>query len=200
MARPKGTKKHGLKYLDEAELKRFFQAVDKSKDKRDMFLFRLIFFLGLRVSEAAKLKMSDVNLDAFQISITGLKNGRTRTYDLSARLFSKLERWLKARNRKLRMENLYLFPSQRIFDEAINPQQVKERFKKYAQQAGLSSDFSVHSLRHSCGILQAKKGSTPIEIMSWLRHRNITSTQVYFEQIAFENQDKETAQSFSEYL
>jgi hypothetical protein len=37
MARPAGTEKIGLKYLNESQLEKFFQAVDKSHDRQDLF-------------------------------------------------------------------------------------------------------------------------------------------------------------------
>lgn len=200
MARPKGTTKTGLKFLNEDELKRFFQVVDRSHDRCDIFLYRLILFLGLRVSEAAIIKLEDLNMDSHQIFIQALKNGRSRVYDLNGKLWFKLERYLKIRKRIAKNKNPYLFPSTRYFDESVSTQMIKDHFKIYAEQAGLNSDFSVHSLRHSCGILHAKRGKSPIEIMGWLRHRSVSSTQIYFEQITFENQDREASEIFQEYL
>jgi len=198
--RPLGSVKTGLKFLNEEELKRLFQAIDKSKDRQDQFLYRLVLFLGLRVSECTQIKLSDLNMDTPQIFIKALKNGRSRTYDLDGRLWFKLERWLKIRHRFTKKGNPYLFPSARYFDQPVTSQGLKNRFKKYADLAGLNNDFSIHSLRHSCGIIHAKKGKSPIEIMGWLRHRNVNSTQVYFEMITFENQDREAAEIFQEYL
>lgn len=199
MARPIGTKKTGLKFLNEEELKKFFQAVDKSKNRRDIFMFRIILFLGLRVSEASKIKLEDLNLESHQLSIDGMKSGRSRTYDLNGKLCEKLNTYLKRRTKKAD-RNSYLFPHPRRWDEPISAQAIKYRFKIYAEQASLNGDFSVHSLRHSCGITHARNGKSAIEIMVWLRHRSIQSTQVYFEQIQFEKQDEEAAQIFAAYL
>jgi integrase len=200
MARPTGTTKIGLKYLNESQLKQFFQAVDKSHDRRDQFLFRLILFLGLRVQEAANLKIEDINFDSYQLAVKGLKNGRSRVYDLNGRLWHKLEMWLRERKRIANGRNPFLFPSARYFDEPATLQSLKNHFKVYAERAGLNSDFSVHSLRHSCGILHARKGESPIAIMLWLRHRSVKSTEIYFEQVNFENQDKRAAEMFSNFL
>lgn len=200
MARPKGTKKTGLKYLNEDQLKQFFHAVDRSKDKRDMFLFRIIFFLGLRVSEASRIKLEDLNLESHQLSIDGMKNGRSRTYDLTGRLCEKLNAYLKKKTKKADQKNPFLFPHPKRWDEPISAQVIKYAFKRYAKQARLNGDFSVHSLRHSCGITHARNGKSPIEIMTWLRHRSVQSTQVYFEQITFEKQDEEAAEIFAAYL
>ncbi len=191
-----------MKYLDEDQLSRFFQMVDKGKDRRDMFLFRLVLFAGLRVSEAAQIRLEDLNLDSYEISIQGLKNGRRKTYNMSGHLFFKLEHYLKLRSRPryAKRGNPFLFPSQRYHDEPVSAQMIKNRFKKYAEIAGLNGDFSVHSLRHSCGIIHARNGESPIVIMLWLRHRNINSTQIYFEQLRDEELNSRAKQSFQEYL
>jgi integrase len=200
MSRPKGTTKTGLKYLNESELDRFFKAVDKSGNYKDKFLFRLILFLGLRVSEAAGLKLENINQDSYQISIHGLKGGRSRVYDLNGRLWHKLEQWLRERSKKRWEKNPYLFPSDKYFDESVTARKLKDLFKLYAENAGLNGDFSIHSLRHSCGILHARSGESAIQIMMWLRHRSVQSTECYFEQITFEDQDRKAAETFAAFL
>ena len=198
--RPQGSVKTGLKFLNESQLKQFFSAVDRSKDRRDMFLFRLVLFCGLRVSEVAQIKLSDLNLDSYEISIQGLKNGRRKTYNLDGHLFFKLERWLKIRDRFTKKGNPFLFPSARFYDESVTPQSIKNRFKTYASQAGLNNGFSIHSLRHSCGIQLARRGESPIIIMLWLRHRSIGSSQIYFEQLQDEEMNSRAKEMFQEFL
>jgi integrase/recombinase XerD len=197
--RPKGSSKIGLKYLNEIHLEKFFQAVDKSGDRRDQFLFRLILFLGLRVTEAVNLCLSDINFDGFQISIQAAKGGRNRIYDLDGKLWRRLKRWLQSR-KSYNGHNGYLFPSTQLHDVPLSEQTAKMAFKRYAKQAGLNSDFSIHSLRHSCGIIHAKRGESAIQIMMWLRHRSVKSTECYFEQVAFEDQDRRAAEMFSQFL
>ena len=46
--RPPGTKKDGLKYLNEDELKSLSSAVKKGRNLKDYLLFALILRLGLR--------------------------------------------------------------------------------------------------------------------------------------------------------
>jgi len=199
MSRPKGSKKNGLKYLNQQELERFFRAIDKERNPLDCFIFRLILFLGLRVSEACQIKMKDLNFESFQIAIYGVKNGRNRTYDLDGKLWRRLKRWLKVR-KDFNGKNPYLFPSTQLHDDHISEQCIKNRFKKYLNHAGLNSDFSIHSLRHSCGIAMAKAGESPISIMLWLRHRSVQSTQVYFEQLQDEEMNSRAKQYFQNYL
>ena len=62
--RPAGSKKDGLKYLSEDQLKRFFTAVRKRKRLRDDLIFTAIFYFGLRVARhlaAVKALLSSLN-------------------------------------------------------------------------------------------------------------------------------------------
>src|SRR5919197_2765924 len=60
------------KYLTQDELKRFFAAIDSSRDKA---LFGLIYHYGLRVGEALMLTVEDVNFKNHRITDRRLKNG-----------------------------------------------------------------------------------------------------------------------------
>jgi len=143
--------------------------------------------------------LRDLNFESFQIAICGVKNGRNRVYDIDGRLWRRLKRWLKVRN-DFNGKNPYLFPSTQLHDDHISEQCIKNKFKKYLSCAGLNGGFSVHSLRHSCGIAMAKNGESPISIMLWLRHRSIQSTQVYFEQLQDEEMNSRAKQYFQNYL
>lgn len=82
----------------------------------------------------------------------------------------------------------------------MTEQAVKASFKRYAKIAGLDASFSVHSLRHSCGVLKAKFGDHPIAIKEWLRQKSLNSTLVYLQEIEFQNQNIEASQIFGVYL
>jgi len=187
MARPQGTKKNGLKYLDREQIKAFEKALEKGGSLRDEVAMRLTFRFGLRVQELANLKLSDLNFDSHQITVEGLKSGRTRTYDVEGDLWKKLNRYLMQNKIKDR-----LFP--------LSTQSLKNIFKKYAKLAGLPTDYSIHSLRHSIGIVMAERGASPIFIMKWLRHRSVNSSQVYFEQLEDRKLDQTMNKIFPEFL
>lgn len=138
-------------------------------------MMRLTLFLGLRVQELVNIRVSDVEEESRSITIQGAKGGRRRSYpDLEGRLWKLLTRYIK----------LYK-PTDHLFDVSI--QTPKNIFKGYIRKAGLRESLSIHSLRHTCGVLKAKNNESPIRIMLWLRHRSIESSQVYFETIQFEN-------------
>lgn len=173
-----------MKYLNDNQLKKFRSALSRGR-LRDQTAMELTLYLGLRVSELVDIKRRDVNVDSKQITIYGKKGGRERSYsDIEQSLWSKFYRFYK----KTTADDDRIFP--------ISDQAAKNIFKKYAAIANLPADLSIHSLRHTIAILMARRGDSPIKIMLWLRHRSITSTQVYFEQVSFERDSEHMNELF----
>ena len=205
MARPEGTKKNGLKYLDESQLKKFFDAVRKDEEFQHEVWYDLILYFGLRVCELTGLRMENIKPDIRGLEITGRKNGLTKIYrKIDAVLWQKLEIWLQIRNARLcQRVSDFVFPSPIRKYKTIKPiseQAVKNQFKRFAKLAGLDASFSVHSLRHSTGVLKAKHGDHPVAIKDWLRQKSLNSTLVYLQEIEFQNQNTEASQIFGAYL
>lgn len=198
--RPIGTIKTGAKSLSDSQLGDFKKTIQKKKKLRDEVLYRIILFLGLRVQEAANIKLEHIDIREGSLFIWGIKNGRKRPYhfldeeseeepDIWKKLFKLAEQQTKA-------GAIYLFSSPKDIKKQISTEAIKGLFKRYARKAGLSSSFSIHSLRHSRGRQMAEKGYTAIQIMAWLRHRNVKSTQIYFEEARFEKDDRKMLKDF----
>lgn len=200
--RPKGTKKDGIKYLSESELAAFMKAT--RKNKRDSFLFSLMLFVGGRVSEICQIRLKDVNEGSFQIFIQAKKNGTSRHYTMSGRLWKKYKSWMRER---AKMEhaalNLYLFITKySMHDMPMTEQTVKNAFKKYAAAAGFVNEFSVHSLRHTCAVMRIAEGCHIVKVQKWLRHKSINSTMIYADIASPElkRDEREAAQTFDRFL
>ena len=200
--RPIGTTKNGIKYLDESQLLRFKNAVRNGKNFQHELWFDLCLYFGLRVTELTHLKVENIKEDIQGIEISGVKNGLTMTYPrIDAKLWKKLQRWLKIRSARLgERSGAYIFSSPSYPTLPISEQAVKSAFKNYLSDAGIDNGFSVHSLRHTCGVLKARAGENPIEIKDWLRQRSLDSTLEYLRLIKFENQSERASQIFSVYL
>jgi site-specific recombinase XerD len=52
-------------------------------------------------------------------------------------------------------------------------------FKECARAAGLPSDIGMHSLRHSAAVHGLDSGLTTDDLRDLLRHRRVSSTEVY---------------------
>lgn len=200
--RPKGTEKCGIKFLTDSQCEAFMRAA--RKHKRDSFLFSLMLFVGARVSEITHLKLSDINGQSYQIFIQGKKNGASRHYTMSGRLWKKYRAWMRER---AKMEhtamNPYLFITRySLHDAPMTEQAVKNAFKKYAAAAGLGNEFSVHSLRHTCAVMRIAEGTHVVKVQKWLRHKSLKSTMIYADIASPElkRDEREAAQTFDRFL
>jgi len=179
-------------------LKAFFAALRKTKDPvrktRDDLIFSLIVFYGLCVCELARLRLADIDQQGRQVRVTVAKGGLTRTEDIPADIWQKLEAWLRKREK-----GEYLFPG-RLPGRPMSTDRLKALFKEIAGRAGLPKDFSVHSLRHTTAIMMAARRASPIRIKTWLRHKRVSSSERYFEQVRFSDTGKKLEGIFGDIL
>jgi len=150
--------------------------------------------MRVRSCELARLRLADIDLRARQLRVTAAKGGFTRTEDIPADIWRKLEAWLKKKDK-----GDYLFRG-RLPGRPMSTDRLKALFKDIAGRAGLPKDFSVHSLRHTCAILMAARGASPIRIKTWLRHKRVSSSERYFEQVRFSDMGKKMKGIFSDIL
>lgn len=154
-----------VKHLDQAELARFFAVIESPRDR---LLFGLIYRLGLRCSEAATLPSSAVDVRRGTVAVQGLKHGLRRVYTLPADLRALAFAHVPGRER-------YFSGRQ----GALSRGRIWQLFKRYAEAAGLAPDLGPHSLRHSAAVHALDAGLTTEDVRDLLRHRRITTTEVY---------------------
>ena len=156
--------------LSAEELKRLF---DGCATPRDRVLLMTGYAAGLRVSEAVRLRVRDIDSDRMMIRVEEGKGRKDRYTLLSAQLLSELRSHWK----------LYR-PSSWLFF-GTNPQmhlvtRSAQRIYKYAKtQAGIKKEGSYHSLRHSFASHLLEAGYDLRTIQLLMGHRSISSTMRY---------------------
>jgi len=112
---------------------------------RDYTIIEFTLGTGLRVSEIAKVKLNDLGLGKGQNSVIVRrgKGGKTRQVTFSSRLKQIIKDYLEYRTSK----SEYLFPSQR--QSHLSTSALWRVFKNAAKDAGLSTHFRFHDLRHT---------------------------------------------------
>lgn len=157
-----------IKYLSQTEVECFFSVISQ---KRDRALFALVYSYGLRVSEAAGLLLSDVDLTHELVFIRRVKNGKSGERPLLSHLVAVLESYLEVR----------LPTGDALFTGRqgnLSPRRIQQLFERYAQDAGISG-FSVHCLRHSIATHLLEAGLDISYVQDHLGHARIESTKVY---------------------
>ena len=156
------------KYLLKEEIERFFACITEPRDKA---LFGLIYFYGLRVSEAALLRTESVDFKRRKIFIQRVKNGLSGEKPLFKVVQGLLKRYLRKR-----LAGEALFTGRQ---GNLTRQRIQQLFKRYALEAGLDSKYSVHSLRHSIATHLLEAGEGIEFVRDHLGHRNIKNTIIY---------------------
>ncbi|MEW6088071.1 MAG: site-specific integrase [bacterium] len=165
--------------LDKEEVLRLFKVTTNIKHKA---ILMLIYSAGLRVSEAAKLKVSDIDSKRMMIFIRSGKGGRDRYTTLSKTALDMLRRYFcEERPEKIPPELLtseWLFTGETPWSP-ITARSIQFIFKESLKRAGILKPATVHTLRHSFAthLLEAK---TDLPTIQWLMgHKYIRTTANY---------------------
>jgi site-specific recombinase XerD len=141
---------------------------------RDRAILSLLYGTGIRASECASLRASDVDLDGMTVTVTG-KGGHQRTIPLNERVVAALDIYARARGATL--PTAPFFRSRR--GRAMSRGAVYERVRTLAVRARIRKTVSPHRLRHTFATHLVKAGVGLVTIRDLLGHRLITSTQIY---------------------
>lgn len=158
-----------IKYLDKAELARFFSQIT---DKRDRALFAAIYHYGLRVTEATLLELEDIDFERGRIYIRRLKGG----VGGEKPLFSNTAKLLRAYIQVRQPTGDALFTGRQ---GNLGRRRIQQLFKSYMHRAGLDSKYTVHSLRHSIATHLVEAGQDIHFVQDHLGHSNIQNTLIY---------------------
>jgi len=174
-----------VKVLFHEELERLLNEPDANTKigKRDAAILNLFFSTGLRLAELRGLNRKDLNFTTREISVRG-KRGKIRVVFLSDRASETLQAYLDCRLDHL--SPLFI----RNHDQAINIMPPGEEFrlsrisiynavKKYALAAGIVSDPSPHTLRHSFATDLLRNGADLRSVQEMLGHKDLSTTQIY---------------------
>lgn len=160
------------KVLGEEEVARLFNALTNIKHKAMLFT---AYSAGLRVSEIAALKISDIDSSRMQIRIENAKGKKDRYVNLSPVLLDILRGYI--RNYKPRPRK-YLFESEQS-SEAYPTRTIQRIFYLAKEKARISKNVGIHSLRHSFATHMLEKGIDIRYIKDLLGHFSIKTTERY---------------------
>lgn len=162
--------------LDERELRPLLAApeADTVLGLRDRALLQLLYGTGIRASECAGLRESDVDLAQRTVTVTG-KGGHQRTVPLNDAVTGALDAYRQVRG--VGPPQAPFFRSRRR--RPISRQLVYQRVQTYARRARIGRRISPHRLRHTFATHLMRAGVGLVTLRDLLGHRQITSTQLY---------------------
>jgi integrase/recombinase XerD len=161
--------------------------LSKPKGLRDRALLELLYATGMRVTEAVSLDVDDLDLSSASVVVGQSDGDEGRTLPLLKRAREALEVYLdKGRDQMVRnSEESALFLNHR--GQRLTRQGLWLIIKDYVEKAGVDSDITPHTLRHSFAAHKLEEGADLREIQRLLGHANISTTQIYT-QVAEQNE------------
>jgi type 1 fimbriae regulatory protein FimB len=165
------------KHLTGREVARLIEATKGSRNEaRDRCLFLLMFRHGLRVSEACRLRLDQVDTESRVLHVARLKGGLSSTQPLREDELRAIGAWLRRRARMKPTGTAFFVSEQR---RLLHRSTVNLALQKYSEFAGLPLLARPHMLRHACGFALADQGADTRLIQDYLGHRNIQHTVRY---------------------
>ena len=150
---------------------------NEPKGMRDRAMLELLYATGLKVSELIDLNVDDVN---FQISFINVGSGSKERYIPLYKLALKSLSNYVQNGRKM----LITSPDEKALfvncsGERMTRQGVWKILKHYADMAGIKTDITPHTIRHSFAAHLLQNGADIRDIQEILGHSDIASTQRY---------------------
>jgi len=141
----------------------------------DHALYLLMLRCGLRVSEVARLRRSDLDWEQQSLRIDRGKGRKDRVVYVSADALAALRTCLAARPAAVPGE--VLFWNQKRPHRALSSKGMQKKMERYAKAAGIKA--SCHSLRHTFASNLLEEGAEVISIKELLGHASMESSERY---------------------
>lgn len=148
------------------------------KELRDKSMLELLYATGMRVTELITLKMDDVNIKLEYIVCHDRKKERLIPFGTEAK--EALIRYLNDGRQLLLGENNnsdILFPN--CSGGEMSRQGFWKLIKAYGKKAGIKTEITPHTLRHSFATHLVENGADLKAVQEMLGHSDISTTQIY---------------------
>ncbi|HXK50896.1 MAG TPA: tyrosine-type recombinase/integrase [Clostridiales bacterium] len=155
--------------LSEEEITTLLDQPENLKHKCILFL---IYSGGLRISEAVKMRISDIDSTRNLIIVRGAKGKKDRTTLLSQKMLEMLRHYYKVYKPKE-----YLFEGETGGQYSVTT--IQKIFNKALAASGIRKKATVHSLRHSFATHLLERGTDLRYIQELLGHGSSKTTERY---------------------
>ena len=144
---------------------------------RDLLVIELFYFVGLRVSELANLKDSDINISSRSVKILG-KGSKERIVPLYPDILPLLANYTQQKYDRYPLNQMpYLIVS--TTGKKAYPQLLYRIVQKYLSLVTPLEKKSPHVLRHTFATHLLNQGADINAIKELLGHASLSTTQIY---------------------
>lgn len=167
-------------FFYEEELEALFHSVDTStpSGQRNMALLELMYATGIRVSECAGIKLSDIDFSHSVVLVKG-KGNKERFVPFGNFAKNAIETYINDGRKKLikKSDHPFLFVSQR--GGALTVRGIQYIYSQLIDKAGKHQHIHPHMIRHSFATHLLNQGADLRSVQELLGHSQLSSTQVY---------------------
>jgi len=156
--------------LSPEEVRHFLSCVASPKHRT---ILTTCYAAGLRISEAVRLKPTEIDSQRMVIRVDQGKGQKDRYVMLSPRLLEILRNWWR-----LEKPKPWLFPSN-IPGRHITRFAVEDACQEARRVSGISKPVSPHSMRHAFAVHLLEHGVDVRRIQLLLGHRSLATTARY---------------------
>ena len=161
--------------LTPEEVSRLLAAVEPLKVR---VLLTTMYACGLRISDAIRLQIRDIDSQRMVIHIRQSKGRKDRYVPLGAALLDQLRSYWRAER-----PSIFLFPGSQA-DKPVNIATVRQEFRLAKRIAGIEIPCTTHVLRHSYATHSLQAGMDVRVIQQILGHASLETTATYTHVIA----------------
>lgn len=140
----------------------------------------LIYSAGLRVSEAVKLKLEDIDFERKTLMVRNGKGKKDRCLPLSTVLAKGLHTYLQT----FKPQTWLLNSNTR--GKPYSTRSVQAVMQQAMLKANIAKSASVHSLRHSFATHLLENGVNIVSVQALMGHAKIETTLVYLQLLALD--------------
>jgi integrase/recombinase XerD len=185
--------------LSESEIAQLIETPDATTTLglRDRALMEVLYATGIRLSEAHKLDLYDIDTSTGVLIVRQGKGGRDRLVPLTENASRWLSRYItdarpelaagitRARGKSNRRSSIRKLQSRAptpalwLTKEGrrLSKQMIAQRITEYARQAGIRA--TPHTFRHSCATHLLRGGASIRHVQRLLGHRGLETTEIY---------------------
>ena len=150
---------------------------DTPKGMRDKAMLELLYATGIRVTELISLRLSDVNLKMGYIICRDGNKERMIPYGNQAK--QAVAQYLQSARNALLQDYATDILFVNCSGQPMSRQGFLKLIKSYARQAGIQTEITPHTLRHSFAAHLVENGADLRSVQEMLGHSDISTTQIY---------------------
>ncbi len=156
--------------LTKEEVRGLFKATSAGRNR---LVLEFLYSSGVRVSEAVKMRVDDLDLREYIARVRGGKGNKDRVIILSKRWVKDLKKCLK--RKKIKSE--YVFSKKN--GKSVSVDTIQRIIRESAKKADIRKHVTPHAMRHSFATHLLESGENIRKIQELLGHSNLSTTQIY---------------------